>query len=218
VKIAIRKLRGLICGAVAGICLTFTSYASATAFQVNFDPPDLVGTAIFELTAPCLATDNNYNTIPELLGLVHDGCVVSLERASISTLGGPDMEYVAELPFVFYSSLLISNHQLAGLTTGVLLPFVGQIPAPIRLEPAGGEFIASSLLTSFSHDDCDPTLSFTVTGAVTFVGCGTNGRPLPALFATVDSITQVPEPGTLGLLIGAGVAGWWTRRRRQFAR
>ncbi|HTQ01301.1 MAG TPA: PEP-CTERM sorting domain-containing protein [Casimicrobiaceae bacterium] len=203
------KCRVLACAAVGGLFLTFSGASSAAAFQVNFDPSvDLIGSAVLDLTAPCLAHDNDYNTLKELAGLALGGCVVSLEFASVSTTGpdGHFTDYVAELPFVLFSELLIVDHQLAGITTLI----------PIRLEPVGGDSVSSLALASglgFNHDDCDATLSFTVSGGVTFTGCGPNG-PLSPFRGTITSITQVPEPGTLSLLGGALLAGWWVRRRR----
>jgi hypothetical protein len=214
VNAIISKFRGFMCAAAAGLCLACSAPSWGAAFQVTFDPvAELYGTAIFDLTEPCLANDNNYNTFAELLGLALSGCVVSLESAHVSMtgIGGPYSDYVAELPFVLFSSLLVIDNQLAGLTTLI----------PIRLEPAGGEFLSSALLAGFFHDDCDATLSFTApssshpSGTVTFVGCGADGRPLTPLGGNIISITRVPEPGSLALLFGAGFAGWWVRRRRR---
>jgi hypothetical protein len=206
------KLRVFTCAAIGSLFLGLSGPSTGAAFQVNFDPtpPDLFGIAVFDLTAPCLAHDGDYNTFYELLGLGIAGCTVSLESASISTTGpgGPFADYIAELPYVLFSELLIVNHQLAGLTTLF----------PIRLEPDGGGNLLAAVWTSgFTQgEDCDATLSFTVSGGVTFTGCGPNG-PTSPLGAHITSITQVPEPGTLALLLGGGLAGWWVRRRRSRA-
>jgi hypothetical protein len=215
-----QKLRRTVCAAAAGIVLLAGSPTSyGAAFQVTFDPiyVDLYGVAKFELTAPCLAHDNNYDTLAELAGLALNGCVVSLESANISTGGinGDFQLYEPELPFVILSSLLVVNHELAGLSTPVFFP--------IRLEPFGESENLSSLAGIF-HDECDATLAFKApsnanpAGSATFVGCGADGNPLRPLSGDVISIARVPEPGTLALLAVAGVAGWWTRRRRWAAR
>jgi len=192
-------------------CLAFSSPSGATAFQVEFDPyTDLFGTAIFYLTDACVAHDGDYDTPSELVNLFLSGCFMSLQSAHVSTEGasGPFTDYAAELPFVLFSELVIVNKQLAGLTTLV----------PIRLEPPGGDQVASvasfTLTNGFFHDDCDAMLSFTVAGGVTFKGCSSTGQQLPPLLGTITTIFQIPEPGTLALLAGAGLAGWWTRRRR----
>lgn len=211
------KLRVLACAAVASLCLMFSAPSRAAAFQVNFDPVnDLFGVAFFNLSAPCLATDNNYNTLAELLGLGLSGCVISLVDVDISVngSGGPFVEYVSELPFVIFSSLLIVNHELAGLTTAF----------PIRLELAGvDENAASSALLSYTLiDDCDPTIAFTApsannpAGSVSFRSC-INGILQPPLNGNVTSISRVPEPATLALLLVAAAAGWVTRRRGRTA-
>lgn len=210
------RLRGLASAAAAALCMMSASPSQAAAFQVEFDPYiELYGFANFFVAEPCLAADGNYDTIAELAGLVLSGCYITLESARISTdgVGGPYTDYEAEFPLVLFSSLLIVNHQFAGLTTLI----------PIRLEPVGGdlESLASSTLQyGFFHDDCDATLAFKApsasnpAGSVTFKGCDANGNQLDPLRGNVVSITRIPEPGTLALLFGAGVAGWWVRRRR----
>ena len=68
--------------------MMFSASSQAAAFQVNFDPVnDLFGEATFNLSAPCLATDNNYDTLAELFGLAVNGCVISLVDAQISISG-----------------------------------------------------------------------------------------------------------------------------------
>src|SRR5262249_6160725 len=55
--------RALVCAASAAWFLAFGGTASATAFQVAFDPPlDLFGTAVLNLADPCLAHDGDYDT------------------------------------------------------------------------------------------------------------------------------------------------------------
>lgn len=200
----LRRLLGVLATVVA---LSFGANARATAFQVEFDPVlELYGTATFELTAPCLANDG---TFTDFLGLTAAGCVLSLVNAHISITGngGPYTDYTSLLPLVFYSTLVIADHQLLGLTTW---------PIPIFLTSAVGG--SNPLLTS-SHVTCIPSIGFTAptngdptTGTVMFNGCGADGRPLQPLGGNVVSISQVPEPSPLALLLGSLAFAWPMRR------
>lgn len=202
-----RNLRRLLGALATVVALSFSAQSGAAAFQVEFDPvAELYGTATFDLTAPCLANDGIFT---DFLGLTAAGCIVSLIDAHISITGngGPYTDYTAILPLVFYSTLVIADHQLLGLTTW---------PIPIFLTPVVG---SSTLLTSgWFH--CIPSIGFTAptngdptTGTVIFNGCGADGRPLQPLGGNVVSITQVPEPAPLALLLG-GLAAFWSVRRR----
>lgn len=211
---AISRLRALALVAFASCFLTFSSPSSAAAFQVTFDPyTELYGTAIFNVDESCLAYDNNYNTFKELAWLAKNGCYITFLGAHISTdgIGGEFTNYVAIFPLVIFSSLLVEDHQLSGITTFI----------PIFLDEvlAAGTALHGSSLTH----ECHATLSFTApswqnpAGGVTFRGCGEDGRLLSPLTGDVISIALIPEPGTLALLFGAGIAGWWVRRRRSAA-
>lgn len=206
----------MACAAAAALCLMTSAPSQAAAFQVEFDPePELYGFANFFLAEPCLANDGNFNTVSELLHLALDGCYIQLTsaRVSITGSGGPYVDYVAEFPLVLVSALLIVDHELAGLTTLI----------PIRLEePNNLELLAASSLQFNFVRECHTSLSFTAPsnsnpdGTASFQYCGPNGERL-ALTGDVVDITRIPEPGTLGLLFGAGLAGLWVARRRRNA-
>ena len=206
-----KSLRGFACAMAASLCLLFHSVPSnAAAFQVAFDPPDLLwGIATFELSEPCLANNGLFSFGNGLLELLANGCTISLLGAHVSTDGqfGTYVDYVAQyytpFPYVFPFELLISNNQFAGLTT--LLP--------ILLQEAG--MANAQQLASVSTFGCVPYLAFTVSGDVEFGFC--RDGVLQTLPGEVTSITRVPEPATLGLVFGAAFAGWLTRRRKRAA-
>lgn len=203
----ISKLRTWVCVATTGYCLAFGTGASAAAFQVTFDPlVELYGIAVFDVQESCLANDNNYNTLWELFALASQGCYITFGGASISTdgEGGPYTQYNTPIPFdlVVFSQLIVEDHQLVGITT--LIPLV-----PVS---AAASVAALTLQSSSYGSHCHEALLFTAAGDVTFFAC--NDGQTVRLTGDVISITRVPEPGTLALLLGAGVAGWWVRRRR----
>lgn len=203
----ISKLRTLAVAAAAGYFLAFSSASSAAAFQVTFDPfTELYGTAIFNVQDACLANNDNYNTFWELLALAANGCYITFGGASISTDGkyGSYTDYNTIIPFdlVIFTQLIIENHQLAGITTLILLE-------PVT---AAANAAAFTLQNASFTSHCQEALLFTAAGHVTFFGCD-NGQPV-RLTGNVISIVRIPEPGTLALLFAAGIAGWWVRRRR----
>lgn len=204
------KLRSLALVAAAGYIMAFSNVSGAAAFQVNFDPPDaLWGSAIFNVQDSCLATDGNYDSFWELLALALDGCYITFGGASISVNGefGDFTQYNTPIPFdlVIFTQLIVDNHQLAGITTLILLDPVGEAASAA----------AFGLQTASTGSHCHEALLFTAAGDVTFFGCY-NGVAY-TLPGDVHSIVRIPEPGTLALLFGAGIAGWWLRRRRDTA-
>ena len=197
-------------GAIAmGACMTFSTSSQAAAFQVDFDPDLFLGVATFELTAPCLANDGLFTGL-SLFKLGKSGCLVSLLGAHITIDGGVTYtDYVPLFPpFVVLSGLSIENHLLAGLGTFSFLPIVLN-----ELEPPPELLALSFASLQFEHE-CHALLGFTLAGDVSFQGCGEGGLQ-PALYGEITSITQVPEPATLALIFGAGLAGWLTRRRKR---
>lgn len=209
-----QKVRCLFIALAAAVTLGVSAPSGATAFQVTFDPiAELYGTATFSLTDPCLVQDG---TFVDFLGMTIAGCVISLVDAHVSLtgIGGPYTDYTAILPLVFWSTLVIEDHQLLGLTTS---------PIPIFLVPSLSTSFGASVAGGWYH--CIPSIAFTAptnsdptTGTVTFNGCGPNGQPLPPLSGNVISITQVPEPGTLALLLGSLALLWPVGRRLQALR
>ncbi len=212
------SLRAFACAAAASLCMMFSASSQAAAFQVAFDPYEsLYGVAVFDLSAPCLASDGTYTLWNgSLIELALDGCTVSLVSAHISTDGanGSFVDYVAEFPYVLLSVLMIQNNQLFGLTTLF----------PIFLDEMGfsENALALSSLNFNWPPECHATLAFSApssgnpSGGVTFRGCE-NGQLLGPLTGNITSITQLPEPATLALVLGAGFAGWLTRRRKRRA-
>lgn len=214
------SLRGFACAMAMGACMMFHSAMShAAAFQVAFDPwTELYGVATFDVSDACLASDGMFNLYPDgnLVPLLLNGCTISMVSAHISTDGahGTYHDYIASYylpfyPYVLFSELAVSGNQLAGLTTlfPIQLLEVGSLDAFFL--SSVGEFGIRTV------DNCGPTISFTVTGHVEFSACVDGVRQ--TLPGDVTSITRIPEPATLGLVVGAAFAGWLTRRRKRAA-
>ncbi len=209
-----KSLRAVACAIAASACMLFSAPSQSAAFQVEFDPPfELYGIATFDLSAPCLANNGTFSGAAALIPLTTTGCTIELLNAHISIFGngGPYVDYVSAipipLPIVYLSDLIVANHDLAGLGTYPLLPFfLMEANPPAPLLP----------LASFSTHPCYAQLGFTATGGVSFTGC-IDGQLQPALAGDIISITRVPEPATLALVLGAGLAGWLNRRRKRAA-
>ena len=202
---SINGLRVFICAATLAASAGFGPPAQAIAYDVDFDPPFIVGffggTAMLDVDPSCLDLGAGPHSA---LNLFFAGCTIDLTSVDITMLGGNpvNLVYTAEQnPIPVLIGVLGNSDNLIGLST-----------LPIRLEGPND-------IEGGRYDECDATLAFTlgrqfVSGPAVFTTCGDNGIQGYSSVATSVTFAQVPEPGTLALLLG-GVGAVWTARRRR---
>jgi len=191
--------------AVAALMLG--SPAQAKTWVASYDPPAYVGTGTFEVDDACLANDGEYTQF--------FGCTIQI-TGNVST--SPPVDFAAILPdnLCALCTFAVIGGKFAGVDTGL----IGVLAAG----PIGYEF-------EFSYNPIyvnlgDAQVLVGVENFVDLYQCSKNGdgyscdteTPIysapgtdPPGFVRFDA---VPEPGSLGLILGAMGAGWLARRRK----
>ena len=197
-------LRMFMCAATAAVLGAAGNSARATAYyDVVFDP-SFTGEVKFAIGDGCLAqADGFYAAI--------GACRVDLIFADIVDSSGKEWAS----GFQSFVGLIV---QIVG---GELYELLTR---PIFLQPVPGSESPSDLfaLTSGHHEDCDGILQFLISRqgppGATFQGCHqtqTDTDTYELVHGTADS--RIPEPGTLGLILGGIGSAWLTRRRKPAA-
>jgi hypothetical protein len=194
-----KPLRIFICAAAAAALGMFGTLAQATFYGGDFDPPVITG----HFTGHFIVND------------VNDGC--------LHPDGGCQIDLI---------SLVITNSGDFGIgdfSTGQTniasgVSFVGglhflSVPIPLTSPFSDFEFTSGSLAPAVN---CNPCVQFTPTigddfflhhGFIANLGFfDSNGQ-----FTSGDTaiyVARIPEPGSLGLLIGGVGAAWLARRRK----
>jgi PEP-CTERM motif len=215
--------RSLGCAAVVaglGLC----GNAAAVVYSSTFDPPNFNGTATFDVSQGCLDVGNGF-------AINHSGtCTVTWLSAVVNFTDAPGLtfSYASLLPdsdIVF--SVWIDDGELGGVRSGALGPviisgssnssFNGPWWIQFEFEPFSDLFSALDGPPSSGLFGFGVVYLYTGTCTPTDIGapiCTRNQDPIEtAHVENFTRVTQVPEPGTLVLILGA-VAGAWLARRR----
>ena len=195
-----KTLRILVCAAAAASFGMFGTVAQATFYGGDFDPPTITG----HFTGHFIVND------------VNDGC--------LHPDGGCQIDLI---------SLVITNSGDFGVgdfSTGQTniasgVSFVGGLhflSVPIPLTSPFSDFAFGGFTGPAAAVNCSPCVQFTPTigddffqhhGFIANLGFfDSNGQ-----FTSGDTaiyVARIPEPGSLGLLVGGIGAAWLTRRRK----
>jgi hypothetical protein len=187
--------------ALGAIALAGVGHPAQAAFwDATYDPSAFIGTATFDVPGPCLSgvADGQH------LQTDFVGCSPIRILANVSTL--PAVNFAAVLPSSAVTSYEVIGQQFVGVNTGV-----------VGFVVVGSTDYWFQFLSSFNPGDGEPFVTNTVNlyndcpleGATT-ANCGA-----PVNQATLVTFTaRAPEPGSLGLILGAIGAGWLARRRK----
>jgi hypothetical protein len=200
-----RKTLRILLGALAtGAVAIFAAPASAVHYTSGFDPLGAVtfsGTGLLQFDDSCLNADGLYSAA---------ACNLVLLSASLdmTDTGSSDIAHLDFAPVLPDSTdmvdLIISGGTLVGIDTGLI--------GPVFVTDDGSSLFGPWWLQWQS----DPVFLFT--GGCTFVEsqvCTPN--EFSSGEATNVTFTRVPEPGTLGLILGGIGAAWFARRRKRAA-
>jgi hypothetical protein len=188
-------------GAVASACLLLGFTAQAGLWSADYDPPAFVGTATFDVPGACLSgVADGLHLQSEFLG-----CSPIRVVANVST--NPVIDFFSVLPSSNVLSYVVIGEQFVGVNTG-----------NIGLVTVGTTDYAFEFLATFNpgnFENIPPSVTNTVN---LYDNCNFDG-PLfcfgkPVLFADTVVFAAVPEPGSIGLILGALGAGWLARRRK----
>jgi PEP-CTERM motif-containing protein len=198
-----RKTVRILLGALATVAVAiFAVPASAVQYSSGFDPVAFSGTGLFQFDDTCLNTDG--------LHLAAD-CNLVLLNASLdmTDTGSSDTAHLDFAPVLPDSTdmvdLIISGGTLVGIDTGLI--------GPVFVTDDGSSLFGPWWLQWQS----DPVFLFTggCTVGVESEVCTPN--EFSSGEATNVTFTRVPEPGTLGLILGGVGAAWVARRRKRAA-
>jgi hypothetical protein len=212
----------------SAIALAYGTAAYGGFYPGHIDPggtgtvPGFTGDAVFNIPSGCFSTDGTH-----FIGS-SSGCASATVYSALIDLytvdpadppTPPNDVVVGQFsltPIDFWpiSAIFVLNGGLAGVETGIMGPNAGT-----------GGWSGRNFWLDFDCDDCsfgdpafiyidDPSIASNKSnpGIVTFgrqCSENANGAPVDCTVAQ-----QAPEPGTLGLILGALGGGWLARRRK----
>lgn len=198
------SLRILRCAAAAAVLGTFGTLAQATFYGGDFDPPTITG----HFTGHFIVNDVN----DQCLVGNSEGCRIDLISLLITNSGD-------------FGSGDFSTGQ-TNIASDV--SFVGGLhfmSVPIPLSPPFSDFqLASAGLGDLAPAlNCNPCVQFTPTigndffqhhGFIADLGFFDVNNQFTSGDNAIYVAARIPEPGSLGLLVGGIGAAWLARRRR----
>jgi hypothetical protein len=191
----------ILFGTIAAVVVTLGNPAYAGTWSATYDPAALVGVGTFDVPAPCLSVSDGQYAVGAVAG-----CSTITVLTNVATT--PAINFNPILPSTDVTSYDVIGGAFVGVNTGV----IGSVFT-------GGNNYWFQFLASYSPDDGQPFVTNTVNlyndcpfEDPTMSNCGT-----PVATANTVTFTQTqttPEPGSLGLILGAVGAGWLARRRK----
>jgi hypothetical protein len=193
-----KTLQIFICAAATAALATFGTLAQATFYGGDFDPPDPTGHffghfIVNDVNDHCLShtTGCEIDLISLLITASDHFCCGEVSGFQANIASSESVSFVGGLHF---SSVDIPLHFTDFVSTGL-----GSLAAPVF---------------------CNPCVMFTTEFGKDFLNLDGHQGYLANLHS--DTVTdnaiytaaRIPEPGSLGLLVGGIGAAWLTRRRK----
>ena len=223
-----RTIRMSLGALAAAAVVTFGGTAHASFYDSDFDPFFFSGTARFQVADNCLSSNGEHfaNVV---------GCSpVDMEASPTPTIFLDDgLGHTTTLNFTGFTTdsadmvkLAVIGNTFVGIDTNKIGGFAAVNPTFFP----GFYFFQFQYVPHYSSSflTTDSPIAFgslgtliSVDNSVLLFGCALNNSSDPsctlkdtAFNVTFTRVAAAPEPGTLGLLLGAVGAGWWARRRK----
>jgi len=198
----LNRILRLSIAALTATVAALATPAYAAVWNSDYDPPEFIGMAAFNVPDACLAAADNLYLVGTL-----PGCSVITVMSNVTTMPVV-IDFAPALPSTDVNSYVVIGGQFVGVNTGIIGGVdVGDINYWFQFvatfTPGGIESPPSvhNLVNLFSN--CESS------GDSGRVSCGA-----PIATATQGvTFTRVPEPASLALILGALAAGWLARRR-----
>jgi hypothetical protein len=198
-----RTLRMSLSALAAIAVLVLAGPARAGIWSSDYDPP-AIGTATFDVPAPCLTgVIDGQHSQGEFTG-----CSIQI-LSNVATTPAVDFSSILPVPLCTLCTYEVIDQQFVGVNTGI-------IGAAMADDENNYWF---QYVSTFHPVDGS---SASVTNFVNFYATCGDG-PCSETAFVADRVTfvlvsvSVPEPGSLGLILGALGAGWLARRRKPAA-
>jgi hypothetical protein len=199
-----KTLRIFICAAAAAALGMFGTVAQATFYGGDFDPPDLTG----HFTGRFIVNDVND-------GCLHPdgGCEIDLISLVITTSSGN----FGSGDFSGFQANIANNASFVGG-----LHFLS-VPIPLSSPFSDFEFASAGLGSLAAAVNCNPCVQFTPDigddffqhhGFLANLGFFDSNNQFVSGDTAIYVAAPIPEPGSLGLLVGGIGAAWLARRRK----
>ncbi|MGH8849759.1 MAG: PEP-CTERM sorting domain-containing protein [Casimicrobiaceae bacterium] len=219
------KLRVLLGFAVAAAAAMSGGAANAGHYGTSYDPNFFSGVAVFfvpDPPSPCLGLGAGVHAVNGEGDTCQDVAVTSIS----ATAKTEDMLHTAHLTF---SGSDVDD--ITGMVLGFEEPLLQGINSRLIPVDCSGDNVLcddtdwfiqfdSGLrppapLASFVHAEFVNPLAGLFNQVFLYSGCSDDCTPQQFAVANTNvTFTQVPEPGTVALILGGLAAGWLTRKRK----
>jgi len=201
-----KTFRILLSALATGAVAILAAPANAVQYTSGFEPLSFFGTGLFQFDDSCLTANGGNGT--------YTGAQCNVSLLSVTAdldntdppVGTGHLDFASLLPDSGdIVDIIISGGTLVGVDTN---PIGHVFPSPCTLNMCGTPWwiewssVSDPINTvSLFTGSCDGDVCFRDTSAT---GSTTN-----------VTFTRVPEPGTLGLIVGGVAAAWFARRRKR---
>jgi hypothetical protein len=209
-----KALRTVLFALAAGLLLS--TPASATRWVGTFDPISVFGTGTFQWNDDLncntpgrhFATDDDPPCDPLIIALTATITDDNNTPSDTSDDSHAFLDFASILSKPLDSYDLNGGSQLVGVTTEIF----GHV-FPTSVDGPNGSSLDGPWWFQWISDHNEDPVNFFL-GSCFEDECGFN-PDVPTVQSTDIVFTQVPEPATLGLLLGGVGAAWFARRRKR---
>jgi len=200
-----KGLRGCIVALATAVAAILAGPASAVHYSSGYDPTVFSGTGLFQFDDACLASD----------GVFSGASAHATLLSNVTDITSPGTGHLNFAPVLPNSVDIVDIVIVGGTLVAVDTNLIGPVFAAPCTDGACGVPWWVEWVSNVDFPSVDPQVELFTGGC--FEGCSPDSTPSGTAMTVTFTRVSVPEPGTLGLLIGAIGAGWFVRRRKRSA-